>query len=231
MIANVDALTFMAGLKARSVDFVFTDPPYGISRKSTFKEKGIKRLGISTQFGAWDIGCPVLLKDCAREWYRLLRPGGGAFVWYDLWKLESLSTVLKAAGFVQIRFVEWLKENPVPLNSQTNYLTNAREVAVFAVKGGKPTFKAKYHNGIYRAGIHHDGGERLHPTQKSIAITRQILEIHTRPGDVVLDCFAGSATHLIAAEQMGRKVLGCELDASYHQAATDRFMDNQPGFF
>ena len=38
-----------------------------------------------------------------------------------------------------MRFIEWVKTNPVPINSKINYLTNAREIAVVAVKEGKAT--------------------------------------------------------------------------------------------
>ena len=54
-----------------------------------------------------------------------------------------------SAKFKQVRFIEWIKTNPQPRNSNVNYLTNCREVAVSAVKGGKPTFNSKYDKGIY----------------------------------------------------------------------------------
>ena len=46
--------------------------------------------------------------------------------------------ILEEAGFKQIRFIEWIKTNPVPLNSSRNYLTNAREVALLGVKTSRP---------------------------------------------------------------------------------------------
>ena len=32
--------------------------------------------------------------------------------------------------FKQLRLVEWIKTNPMPLNQKVNYLTNTREIAV-----------------------------------------------------------------------------------------------------
>ena len=66
----------------------------------------------------------------------------------------------------QIRFIEWIKTNPQPLNSSTNYLTNCREIALLGVKGGKPIFNSKYDNGKYEFPLQ-GGKERFHPTQKT----------------------------------------------------------------
>lgn len=226
---NTDALTFMKAIKPKTIDLVLTDPPYIISRKTGFQSGGSKavdRLKVSYDFGAWDNEADVdhqaLMQQCAQQWYRVLRTGGTAIVWYDLWKLQSLAQHMEAAGFKQLRFIEWVKTNPVPINQSVNYLSNAREVALVAVKGGKPTFNSKYDNGIYSYPIHRDGGKRIHPTQKPLQLTRDLVVKHSNPGDRVLDCFAGSATHLLAATQEGRKAYGCELDKKYYTAAAAR---------
>ena len=60
-----------------------------------------------------------------------------------------LKQLLEKHKFKQIRFIEWIKTNPQHLNSKTNYLTNCREIALLAVKGGKPTNSGSYDNAIY----------------------------------------------------------------------------------
>ena len=52
---------------------------------------------------------------------------------------------------------------------------------------------------------------KIHPTQKSIHVLKNIIEIFTDPGDVVIDPVAGSGTSLIAAEMLGRKAYGFEI--------------------
>ena len=54
---------------------------------------------------------------------------GTIICFYDIWKIESLKNILETK-FKQIRFIEWIKSNPVPINSKVNYLTNCREVAI-----------------------------------------------------------------------------------------------------
>ena len=70
-------------------------------------------------------------------------------MFFDLWKITPLKELMEKHKFKQIRFIEWIKTNPQPLNSKTNYLTNCREIALIGVKTGKPTFHSSYDKGIY----------------------------------------------------------------------------------
>ena len=128
---------------------------------------------------------------------------------------------MENAKFKQIRFIEWLKTNPVPLNSKTNYLTNAREIAVMGVKGGKPTFHSEYDNGLYRFPICHDKG-RFHPTQKPVALIEELIRKHSNENDVVLDCFSGSGSTAVAALDTNRNFVGCELSEKYYERSMER---------
>ncbi len=226
---NLDAITFLTSIENSSVDLIHTDPPYIISRKTGFGsigEKGVKRFAVSMDFGEWDNEDverhEEMMKSVIKEYYRVIKQGGTCIIWYDLFKIESLKKYLEDAGFKQIRFIEWVKTNPVPLNSKRNYLTGVREIALTAVKGGKPTFHSEYDNGIYSAPIHRDGGKRIHPTQKSLSITKELIEKHSNPGEIVLDTFCGSATTLCAATELERKYLGCEISEKYFVLAENR---------
>ena len=113
-------------------------------------------------------------------------------------------------GFQGIRFIEWIKTNPQPLNSSTNYLTNCREIALMGVKGGSPTFNSKYDNAIYEYPI--QGGKyRIMPTQKNTKLCEALIKKHSNEGDLVLDPFLGSGTTAVAAANTGRRFTGCEL--------------------
>ena len=54
-----------------------------------------------------------------------------------------------------------------------------------------------------------------HPTQKPMEVMRRPILNHTLPGEPLYDCFLGSGTTLIAAEQTGRVCYGVELDPKY----------------
>lgn len=140
---------------------------------------------------------------------------------YDLWKIETIKRYYDDNKFKQIRFIEWLKTNPVPINSKINYLTNSREVAVLGVKKSKPTFHSSYDNGLYQYPICQDTG-RFHPTQKPLAFMKELIEKHSNEGDIVLDCFSGSGTIGVAALTTNRKFLGCEISPEYYEKSLER---------
>jgi hypothetical protein len=102
-----------------------------------------------TDYGEWDKDFTIDQLDLMIEqYYKKLKQGGTIIIWFDLWKITTLKEVLEKHKFKQIRFIEWIKTNPQPINSKINYLTNAREIALLGVKGSNPTFNSSYDNGI-----------------------------------------------------------------------------------
>ena len=65
----------------------------------------------------------------------------------------------------------------------------------------------------------------IHPTQKPIALYKWLLKNYAKEGDLILDTHVGSASSLIACEDMGFNYVGYELDEDYYQAATKRLQD------
>ena len=181
-----------------------------------------KKYAVTTDYGSWDSEFTMeKLELFIEQFYRVLKPGGTCIVFFDLWKITPLKQLLEDAKFKQIRFVEWIKTNPQPINSKVNYLTNCREIALFGIKKSKPTFNSKYDKGIYHFPLQ-GGVDRFHPTQKSLPLFEELIKKHSNPGDVVLDTFAGSATTAIAAINTGRSFIGCELDESYYLQSIKR---------
>ena len=174
-------------------------------------------------FGEWDKN-ELNLLPYIQEMYRILRPSGTMIMFYDLWKITPLKNMMEASKFKQIRYIEWVKTNPVPINSKINYLTNSREMALTGVKKSKPTFNSEYDNGIYRYPIYH-GKDRFHPTQKSLKLFEELIQKHSNENDVVLDCFLGSGTTAVAALNTKRNFIGCEIDDGYYNKMVERIED------
>lgn len=207
------------------VDLILTDPPYTISRKTGFKSlgpKSVARFAVDMHFGDWDV-VEIDRQQLAKLAFAALRQGGTAIVFYDVWKTSHLAEAMEEAGFKQIRLIEWIKTNPVPLNSKRNYLTNGRECAVLGVKGGKPTFNSEYDNGMYYYPIAHSG-KRLHPTQKPLQLMADLVRKHSAEGDLVIDPFLGAGTTAVAALQNQRRFAGCDKDAGYVAVAKKRLL-------
>lgn len=221
ILEHKSCFDFLKEIEDESVSLVLIDPPYEISRETGFKKGGgVDRLRISMDFGDWDKefkNLDIVIKEC----YRVLKKGGTLICFYDIWKISTLYDYFNAAKFKQIRFIEWLKTNPVPINSKVNYLTNSREIAVVGVKIGKPVFHSEYDVGLYKYPICRDKG-RFHPTQKPLNLIMDIIEKHTNPGDIVLDCFSGSGTTAVSCIRLNRSFIGCEIDDIYYKKSKER---------
>lgn len=232
-LVNANCFEYLQELVDNSVELILVDPPYEVSRNTNFMSgkatgKTADKFKLSMDFGNWDkkfIGLDKLVKES----YRILKPGGTLICFYDLWKITTLSNYFKEANFKQLRFIEWLKTNPVPINSKINYLTNSREIAIAGVKMGKATFNSQYDNGIYKEEgelykfpICHDKG-RFHPTQKPTDLLEALILKHSKEDDTVLDFCAGAGSTAVAAYNTGRNFIGCELLKEYFDKTLERF--------
>ena len=174
------------------------------------------KYSVQTEYGEWDTSFTMeILDNFISEYYKKLKKGGTMIIFFDIWKITPLKELMEKHKFKQIRFIEWIKTNPQPLNSKTNYLTNCREMALLGVKGGKPTFNSSYDNAIYQYPIQ-GGKKRFHPTQKSLPLFEELIRKHSEEGDVVLDTFLGGGTTAIASKNTKRRFMGCEVSKEYY---------------
>lgn len=72
-----------------------------------------------------------------------------------------------------------------------------------------------------------------HPTEKPLALMRELVTLFTEPGDLVLDCFMGSGTTGVACIQTGRRFVGIEQSPEYFDLARRRLSDalSRPDLF
>ena len=208
----------------------YTDDKYRLNYIKYGNTSGNK-FAFKTDYGEWDKQFTIeKLQEFIKLFYKKLRKGGTCIIFFDLWKLETLKKLMETAnkkntGFRQIRFIEWVKTNPMPLNQSINYLTNCREVALLGIKGQKPTFNSKYDNGIYRYPIQNGKKGKRHPTQKNIDLFEELIKKHSNKGDVVVDPFLGGGTTAIACKNTNRKFMGCEVEKSYYDIIQEKLSE------
>ena len=94
-----------------------------------------KKYAVITEYGKWDSEfTSEKLYLFVKHFYRILRVGGTCIIFFDLWKLTNLKDIFEDSKFKQLRFIEWIKTNPQPINRKVNYLTNCREIALLGIK-------------------------------------------------------------------------------------------------
>jgi len=219
----------LGSLKDASFPAIITDPPYNVSTRNgrdgttvgTLKRKDGTARKVQRNFGDWDHAWDP--KAFLAEAARLLAPGGSLIAFTS----EFLIGDYVQSGLNHRNLIYWRKSNPTPAFKRL--YVRAVEMAVWQVKEGAPyTFNGTGYtpnvlDGPVVSGFACANGEyREHPTQKPLWLMRQIVEMHTKPGDLVLDPFAGSGTTLAAAKFLGRRAVGIEMDERYCEAAARR---------
>ena len=207
-ILNNDCFNILPKIKNKSIDLILSDPPYQISKHSFFnhQKNNSKFDNISIDFGEWD-KCDIDLDKLFKHYKRILKKGGTLIIFYDIWKSSKIKEVAEKYKFKQPRICQWVKTNPTPLNSKHNYLSNSIEYFFTFVKSGKPTFNSEYDKGIYNYPICHG---------KPLNLIKEIIQKHSKEGDIILDTFAGSGTVGVASKSLNRNYILIEKVEEYY---------------
>ena len=99
---------------------------------------------------------------------------------------------------------------------------NQYEVILLGAKG-KWKYKGKRESDIWA--IPRMGTNRIHPTEKPVALYKKIIELATNEGDFILDTYGGSGSSAIAALELNRNILVYEIDGDYYKGILDRIKE------
>lgn len=209
-----DSLELMAAMKSGSMDAVVTDPPYMIGAISTGDAK--------SKAGSW-----VDLMNAAfwyRAWmaeaWRVLKDGGYLVIFLN-WR--TLPMLMKACADAKIEtssLAVWDKDWIGPAGPAQ--LRPTYEMILFCGKGNAKIDNRSQADVIRHKWMACHSGQSGHPAQKPVPLLKQIIELVTKPGDVVLDPFCGGGTTGIAAMQCGRRFEGYEGDPEYAALSKER---------
>lgn len=108
-------------------------------------------------------------------------------------------------------------------------IVNACEYAVVLYRDKLPKFRNDGHMVFNWFNWERDSDTpKIHPTQKPVQLLKQLIQIFTDPGDVVIDPVAGSASTLRACAEIGRSCYGFEIKKEYCKAAHEKMLVNVP---
>lgn len=204
-----DVLRLMNGEKA---DIVFTDPPYGVnvSGKGGNAIAGdISFTAIPFAFDAFDVA---------------LGPKGWAYVCGGASNLMLYGKLFEKHFRQLARIIVWDKGKTAVLRHAGYH--SCFELVYYGFReggggewwGGRDSDAA---DDIWRISVDADK-DRYHPTQKPIELPARAIRNSSPPGGLVYEPFAGAGATLVAAEQEGRVVYGCEIDPPYLAVCLER---------
>ena len=230
-IVNGDCLEVLKTIPDESVDCILTDPPYYLGlfmhnrntnlakmRDNQFAYAGWDNI----EYEEWCSNMREFLKECSR----ILKPKGTLISFMSIIKVESFIRFAEEVGFYYKTTGIWHKKNPMPRNMNLQFVNSTESWVYFINRGTSGTF---HNNGK----VVHDYLESSvtplsekkhgkHPTQKPLSIMKQLINLTTNEGDIVLDPFMGSGSSCVAAALLNRNFIGIELNESYFDITSKR---------
>lgn len=194
-----DCLEIMKQMPDKCVDLVLTDPPYGINA-----DKGVGGFGSSKSDrhyeDDWDSKRPS--KEIFDE---ILRVSKNAIIFGG----QFFADLLPVNG----HWIVWDKKGDInfdnPFGDCELAWTNLPKKSV-----------KKYI--VIQQGFISKERDRFHPTQKPVGLMSKIVLDYLVEGGVVMDCFLGSGSVVVAAKKLGRNFIGIEISEKYCEIARDR---------
>lgn len=236
-----DCLELMKEIPDNSVDMVLTDPPYGttackwdsvIPLEPMWKE--IKRITKSNSavvlFGSEPFSSVLRLsnlKDYKYDW-KWEKPSGANFLNFQ-YQPAKVHEDIVVFGF---------KASSYSKNGTMVYVPQMEAGKPYEQKSGKQkqaTGNSTVRSEIVQVVTVNEGTryprsiqkftqdkEKLHPTQKPVALMEYLIKTYSSVGDTILDFTMGSGTTGIACVNTNRKFIGIEKDEGYFKIAEDR---------
>jgi site-specific DNA-methyltransferase (adenine-specific) len=232
-----DVFTAFPFLPERSVDLLFADPPYNLTK--TFNDRRFKKTSIE-QYSAW-------LDSWLGKAVKLLKPTASVYICGD-WESSAAIQLVGEKYFIPRNRITWEREKG--RGAKSNWKKCAEDIWFFTVSdeyifnvdavmmkrqvlapytnpNGAPKDWAETDEGRFR--LTHPSNlwtdltvpywsmpeNTDHPTQKPEKLLAKIILASSKSGDLVFDPFNGSGTTTVVARKLGRHYLGLELDETF----------------
>lgn len=228
--------TFAQLMDGAAADMVFTDPPYNVKIDGHVCGLGrIKHRDFAFASGEMSRDAFTrFLTQTLGHAAAVMRDGAIAFVCMD-WRHMGELLAAGEACFTELKnLVVWNKSN----GGMGSFYRSKHEL-IFVFKHGQAPHTNSFglgDTGRYRTnvwdyhGISSISGSRdselaMHPTVKPVALVADAIRDCSRRGEVILDCFGGSGSTLIAAERTGRAARLIEYDPQYCDVIIRRWQE------
>lgn len=145
---------------------------------------------------------------------------------------EQIPTLIKAAekhGFVHYIPLTFIKNYSPQVLKANMRVCGATEYAILFYRGYLPKFRNHGRMVFNWFTWQKDDPKtypKIHPAQKPVAVLKNLIEIFTDVGDVVIDPCAGSGTTLRAALELDRNSYGFEIDKNFYKRATTEMLSD-----
>ena len=199
-----DGIKFMKGLPSKSVDGIFTDPPWGGRTKIVGNDIYLK-----------------LIKKMTRQAARVLKPKGVCIIWMGT---ISMGRVIKEIKALEYKWCFYCRY--IPPRFVCRFMSEMDPILVYMKKGAKYPRTPQWISSVY---FKPSTGKKDtdHPCARPRIVVKRILNDFFKPGDYVIDPFAGSDTTGVSCRQLNIKSDTCEIDPAMYKTGLLR---NEQGY-
>lgn len=209
-----DCLDVLPALDKWSVDLIVTDPPYGIDYESNYRT-GPRLAKMSNDDGSLDMAAAFdAMARVLRRWRHAYVFGPFVLPPPFTAGAELIWSKTEASGRGNMQIPWGTTHEPI------SFAVRAADKGPISAKRGWGA--AKLRQGTVLECPVTARGKMRHPTEKPVALLRQLIEASSLPDDVVLDPFMGSGSTCVAALAEGRRTVGIEIDPLMCQVAVGR---------
>lgn len=214
-----NALEVLPQLKGIA-DAVITDPPYVINYFTNYRQSNKEhrfRRPIANDDNR-DLPKKIipLVYDAMKE--------NSALYMFGSWKTVDVFKVEIEKFFTLKNIIIWAKNNWTAGDLRGQY-GQSYELIYYATKGIAELMGKRYPD-VWRFG-RVSNRKLVHQNQKPLGLIEFIIENSTKPGDIIVDPFLGSGTTAVAAERLGRKWIGIEIEEDFCRLVVERFNNIQ----
>lgn len=205
-----DCIDYLKTLPDKSVDFVITDPPYGIGiNKMNFVKSGAVKVGGAYRNDYTDHPTDWDENGLTEEYFKEIK------------RVSKQQIIFGANHFASVLpdsrcWIVWDKR------TQSKYNNDFADCELAWTSMDKPSRIIRF---LWSGMLQHDmknKEKRYHPTQKPIKVMQEIIEMFTEKGQTILDPFMGVGSTCIACKQSGRNFIGIEKEEKYFKIAQKR---------
>lgn len=227
-----DAVSFLSGLEASTVDFMYVDPPFATNKAQTGSRGSYRDVSVTDHI--------VLMQESLTEAERVLKSTGSIMIHLDERTVHETAVLAKSIFKVRINDIIWCyqsggagKRNLAKKHDTILWFAKSERYKFNVIRepyprdyGNRSAFhpEGRMLNDWWQIGIMSTTSkERVgYPNQKPMQLLERCISLATDPGDLVVDFFCGSGTTGVAAKKLGRKYLLCDQNPQAVRIAKER---------
>ncbi len=203
-----DCLEGLKEIPDKCVKLVIADPPYFM---------GLTHNGQHGQFNDLAVARPFYTR-LAQELRRVLNENGEFYIFMD-WRGTAFYYPIFAEYLPVKNMIVWDK-----MSGPGNFYNSSHEFILYGCINPQTRKHARnvWQERGFTSGSIQTDGEKIHPSQKPVALLQRIITDASIPGDLVLDPFAGACTTAVACIKTGRRYVCFEISETYAAAGKER---------